>query len=131
MAFSVSFERHWQRGINGIAKVPKLFHQDSNPGPLGRQSCDLTTDPRSCPHTHRPPPPIATAPQYDIIIWLCLDTFRFDHIDDTFVLGHISQRVHLVTCGARKGCYLEGQTFHQLTLPGVIVTWATFLSLQD
>ena len=23
MAFSVSSERHWQRGVNGIAKVPK------------------------------------------------------------------------------------------------------------
>ena len=38
----------WQSGVNGIAKIPKrsaTTQQESNPGPLGRQSCILTTEP--------------------------------------------------------------------------------------
>ena len=42
--FSVSSERHWQSGVNGIAKVRKQLYHDSNPGPLGRQSFGLTTE---------------------------------------------------------------------------------------
>ena len=32
-AFSVCFERHWQSGVNRIAKVLKRLYHDSNPGP--------------------------------------------------------------------------------------------------
>ena len=45
MTFSVSFERRWQSGVDGSAKVPKrikLPQWDSNPGPPSRQSKALT-----------------------------------------------------------------------------------------
>ena len=51
-AFSVSSERHWQSGVNGIAKVLRRLYQDSNQGPLGRQSCALTTEPLRPPDYH-------------------------------------------------------------------------------
>ena len=37
-AISVSSERHWQSGVNGIANVPKRLYHYSNQEPLGRQS---------------------------------------------------------------------------------------------
>ena len=42
--FSVSFERHGQSGVNGIAKVPKWRQWDSIPRPPGRQPYDVTTE---------------------------------------------------------------------------------------
>ena len=44
--FSVSPERHWQSGVNGIVKVNSQADlPGSNPRPLGRQSYALTTEP--------------------------------------------------------------------------------------
>ena len=53
-AFRASSERHWQSGVNGIAKVPKqkVFPQwdsKSNPRPSGRQSNAPTHSPTNTP----------------------------------------------------------------------------------
>ena len=39
MAFSVSSERHWQSGVNDIAKVPKRCQWDLNPSKV--VSCEI------------------------------------------------------------------------------------------
>ena len=50
LLFSGSSERHWQSGVNEIAKVSKRPQQDSNQRPLDCQSHALTTEP-PCPTT--------------------------------------------------------------------------------
>ena len=48
---TVSSERHWQSGVNGIAKVPKrkvLPKWDSNHRPSGRRSTTCVNRPAEC-----------------------------------------------------------------------------------
>ena len=57
-AFSVSSKRHWQSGVNGIAKVPKRSFPQWDSNAAGNCPVAGPSQRKSNPLDHCPPPPL-------------------------------------------------------------------------
>ena len=148
MAFSVSSERHWQRRVNGIAKVPKRKVFTEVGFEPGRECPVAIPSQRSNPLGHRAPLcslnrmestnqtrlPAVTRTHCDVfqagLPWQGMAKLYnlgsiFCHHGDTIChpkSGYVTTKLHgTSTCGCNNNAMFSGRAI--FTFPTAVVCW--------